>query len=62
MLINEYDDKNDPLVLLLSPMMVSGEELYQLMHPYFTALSGIAICTDSLTDGLNKKARNQFKR
>ena len=35
MLINEYGDKNDPLVLLLAPMMVSGEDLYQLMHPYF---------------------------
>ena len=27
MFINEYGDKNDPLVLLLAPMMVSGEEL-----------------------------------
>ncbi len=36
MFINEYGDKNDPLVLLLAPMMVSGEDLYQLMHPYFT--------------------------
>jgi hypothetical protein len=35
MFINEYGDKRDPLVLLLVPMMVSGEELYQLMHPYF---------------------------
>ena len=35
MFINEYGDKNDPLVLLLAPMMVSGEDLYQLMHPYF---------------------------
>ena len=33
MFINEYGDKNDPLVLLLAPMMVSGEDLYQLMHP-----------------------------
>ena len=32
MFINEYGDKNDPLVLLLAPMMVSGEELYQRMH------------------------------
>ena len=35
MFINEYGDKNDPFVLLLAPMMVSGEDLYQLMHPYF---------------------------
>ena len=35
MFINEYGDKNDPLVLLLAPMMVSGEDLYQLMHPFF---------------------------
>ena len=35
MFINEYGDKNDPLVLLLAPMMVSGEDLYQLMHQYF---------------------------
>lgn len=35
MFINEYGDKNDPHVLLLAPMMVSGEDLYQLMYPYF---------------------------
>ena len=35
MFINEYGNKNDPIVLLLAPMMVSGEDLYQLMHPYF---------------------------
>jgi len=35
MFINEYGDKNNPLILLLAPMMVSGEDLYQLMHPYF---------------------------
>ncbi len=34
MYINEYGNKNDPVVVLLAPMMVSGEELYQLMHPY----------------------------
>lgn len=34
MFINEYGDKNNPLFLLLAPMMVSGEDLYQLMHPY----------------------------
>ena len=35
MFIHEYGDKNDPLVLLLAPMMVSGEDLYRLIHPYF---------------------------
>jgi len=35
MVINEYGDRNRPLVLLLAPMMVSGTDLYQLMHPYF---------------------------
>ena len=35
MFINEYGDKNNPLFLLLAPMMVSGEDMYQLMHPYF---------------------------
>ena len=35
MFINEYGDKNNPLFLLLAPMMVSGKDLYQLMHPYF---------------------------
>ena len=35
MYINEYGNKNEPVIVLLAPMMVSGEELYQLMHPYF---------------------------
>jgi hypothetical protein len=35
MYINEYGNKNDPLILLLAQMMVSGEQLYQLMQPYF---------------------------
>jgi hypothetical protein len=35
MFINEYGDNNNPLFLLLAPMMISGEDLYQLMHPYF---------------------------
>ncbi len=35
MYINEYGNKNDPVIVLLAPMMVSGEELYQLMRPYF---------------------------
>ena len=36
MFIHEYGNKEDPLVLLLAPMMLSGENLYQLMHLYFT--------------------------
>ena len=36
MFIHEYGSKEDPLVLFLAPMMVSGEDLYRLMHPYFT--------------------------
>ena len=35
MFINEYGNKNNPLFLLLAPMMISGEDLYQLMHLYF---------------------------
>ncbi len=35
MFIHEYGSKDDPLVLLLAPMMVSGEDLYRLMHPFF---------------------------
>jgi len=35
MYINEYGNKDDPVILLLAPMMVSGEDLYQLIHPYF---------------------------
>ena len=34
MVINEYGNRNDPLILLLAPMMVSGEDLYRLMSPY----------------------------
>ena len=32
MFIREYGSKEDPLVLLLAPMMVSGEDLYRQMH------------------------------
>lgn len=39
MFINEYGDKNNLLVLLLAPMMVSGEDLYKLMHPFFKGLA-----------------------
>ncbi len=35
MFINEYGKREDPTVVLLAPMMVSGKELYRLMKPYF---------------------------
>ncbi len=35
MFINVYGNPEDPKVVLLAPMMVSGEDLYQLMKPYF---------------------------
>ena len=35
MFIHEYGSGDDPLLLLLAPMMVSGEDLYQLMRPHF---------------------------
>jgi len=35
MYINEYGSRNDPTIILLSPMMVSGSDLYNLMKPYF---------------------------
>ena len=35
MFINEYCSKNDPTIILLAPMMVSGSDLYNLMKPYF---------------------------
>ena len=35
MYMNVYGNPDDPKVILLAPMMVSGENLYELMHPYF---------------------------
>ena len=35
MFIHVYGNPEDPKVVLLAPMMVSGEDLYQLMKPYF---------------------------
>lgn len=35
MVINEFGDRTKPAVILLAPMMISGEELYQFLHPYF---------------------------
>ncbi len=35
MFINEYGNRNDPLIPLLALMMVTGEDLCRLMHPHF---------------------------
>ena len=35
MYIHEYGSRNDPTVILLAPMMVSGTDLHTLMSPYF---------------------------
>ena len=35
MFINEYGSRDDPTIILLAPMMVSGSDLYTLMKPYF---------------------------
>ena len=35
MFINEYGNRNDPTVILLAPMMISGTDLYGQMSPYF---------------------------
>ena len=35
MFINEYGSREDPTIILLAPMMVSGSDLYALMKPYF---------------------------
>lgn len=34
MFINEYGNPNNPKMILLAPMMVSGSNLYDLMKPY----------------------------
>ena len=34
MLIHEYGSRDDPTIILLAPMMVSGNELYQWMKPF----------------------------
>lgn len=36
MFINEYGSRDNPTMILLAPMMVSGSDLYNLMKPYFT--------------------------
>lgn len=35
MFINEYGSRNDPTIILLAPMMISGSDLYGQMHPFF---------------------------
>lgn len=35
MFINEYGNRNDPTVILLAPMMISGSDLYGQMSPFF---------------------------
>lgn len=34
MFINEYANRNDPTVILLAPMMISGSDLYSQMSPF----------------------------
>ena len=34
--INEYGNQDNPKLILLAPMMVSGEDLHRLMSPYLT--------------------------
>ena len=34
MYINEFGSKDKPVIILLAPMMVSGQDLYNLMSPY----------------------------
>lgn len=35
MFINEYGSRNDPTIILLAPMMISGSDLYGQMSPFF---------------------------
>ena len=35
MFIHEFGSRTEPTVILLAPMMVSGEDLYRMMSPYF---------------------------
>ena len=34
MFINEYGNRNDPTLILLAPMMISGSDLYSQMSPF----------------------------
>ena len=35
MFVNEYGNSNDPTIVLLAPMMISGSDLYNQMSPHF---------------------------
>ena len=35
MFIHEYGSRENPTIILLAPMMVSGTDIYNLMEPYF---------------------------
>lgn len=35
MFINEYGNRNDPTIILLAPMMISGSDLYGQLSPFF---------------------------
>ncbi len=35
MFVNEYGNRNDPTIVLLAPMMISGSDLYDQMRQYF---------------------------
>ena len=35
MFINEYGNREEPTIILLAPMMVSGADLYHRMKSYF---------------------------
>jgi hypothetical protein len=39
MLVNEYGNRNDPTVILLAPMMISGSDLYGQMSPYSSTVT-----------------------
>lgn len=34
MYVNEFGDKDKPVIVMLAPMMLSGLDLYNLIHPY----------------------------
>ena len=35
MYIHEYGNRDNPTILMLHPMEISGEDLYKIMAPYF---------------------------
>lgn len=38
MYINEYGDKTAPIIILLAPMMVSGQDIYEMMKPHMNGI------------------------